>query len=265
MVASDCGDKTYLLDLLKEPVLAVQEFFALAGKAFQNIFRRPHYVDDIILQMDTIGVGSLPIVVLTGFFSGAVMALQMSRALAQYGQVGKTGTVVSVTLARELGPVLTALMVAGRNASGIASELGSMKVTEQIDAMRALGTDPVQKLVTPRLVATGVMLPLLTIIADFVGMFGGFIIAKFFLNLPPRQYWTSVWRALEWNDVTQGLLKPLVFAIVISLVGCFYGLRTTGGTQGVGRSTTQAVVVATVLVFVLDLLITKIFVSQGAS
>jgi len=265
MVASDCGDKTYLLDLLKEPVLAVQEFFALAGKAFQNIFRRPHYVDDIILQMDTIGVGSLPIVVLTGFFSGAVMALQMSRALAQYGQVGKTGTVVSVTLARELGPVLTALMVAGRNASGIASELGSMKVTEQIDAMRALGTDPVQKLVTPRLVATGVMLPLLTIIADFVGMFGGFIIARFFLNLPPRQYWTSVWRALEWNDVTQGLLKPLVFAIVISLVGCFYGLRTTGGTQGVGRSTTQAVVVATVLVFVLDLLITKIFVSQGAS
>jgi phospholipid/cholesterol/gamma-HCH transport system permease protein len=265
MVASDCGDKTYLLDLLKEPVLAVQEFFALAGKAFQNIFRRPHYVDDIILQMDTIGVGSLPIVVLTGFFSGAVMALQMSRALAQYGQVGKTGTVVSVTLARELGPVLTALMVAGRNASGIASELGSMKVTEQIDAMRALGTDPVQKLVTPRLIATGVMLPLLTIIADFVGMFGGFIIAKFFLNLPPRQYWTSVWRALEWNDVTQGLLKPLIFAIVISLVGCFYGLRTTGGTQGVGRSTTQAVVVATVLVFVLDLLITKIFVSQGAS
>jgi phospholipid/cholesterol/gamma-HCH transport system permease protein len=215
--------------------------------------------------MDTIGVGSLPIVVLTGFFSGAVMALQMSRALAQYGQVGKTGTVVSVTLARELGPVLTALMVAGRNASGIASELGSMKVTEQIDAMRALGTDPVQKLVTPRLVATAVMLPLLTIISDFVGMFGGFVIAKFFLNLPPRQYWSSVWRALEWNDVTQGLLKPLIFAVVISLVGCFYGLRTTGGTQGVGRSTTQAVVLATVLVFVLDLLITKIFVSQGAS
>ena len=261
MVASDCGDKTYLLDLLKEPVLAVQEFFALAGKAFQNIFRRPHYVDDIILQMDTIGVGSLPIVVLTGFFSGAVMALQMSRALAQYGQVGKTGTVVSVTLARELGPVLTALMVAGRNASGIASELGSMKVTEQIDAMRALGTDPVQKLVTPRLIATGVMLPLLTIIADFVGMFGGFIIAKFFLNLPPRQYWTSVWRALEWNDVVQGLLKPFIFAIVVSMIGCFYGLRTTGGTQGVGRATTQAVVAATILIFLLDLLITKIFVS----
>jgi len=237
----------------------------LAGRAFRNIFLRPHYWDDVALQMDSIGVGSLPIVALTGFFSGAVMALQMSRALAQYGQVGKTGTVVSVTLARELGPVLTALMVAGRNSSGIASELGSMKVTEQIDAMRALGTDPTKKLVTPRLLATGFMLPLLTIIADFVGMIGGFIIAEFYLGLSPRQYWTSVWRALEWNDVVQGLLKPLVFAVVISLIGCYYGLRTTGGTQGVGRSTTQAVVAATVIIFILDLLITKIFVFQGAS
>jgi phospholipid/cholesterol/gamma-HCH transport system permease protein len=254
-----------LLDLLKEPVLAAQDFFMLVGRAFRNIFRRPHYWDDVALQMDSIGVGSMPIVALTGFFSGAVMALQMSRALAQFGFVGKTGTVVSLTLARELGPVLTALMVAGRNSSGIASELGSMKVTEQIDAMRALGTDPIQKLVTPRLLATSFMLPLLTIIADFVGMIGGFMIAEFYLGLSPRQYWSSVWHALEWNDVAQGLLKPLIFAVVISLIGCYYGLRTTGGTQGVGRSTTQAVVAATVLIFILDLLVTKIFVYQGAS
>src|ERR1035438_3846033 len=179
MVASECGDRIYLLDLLKEPVLAAQEFFLLAGRALKNIFRRPHYGDDIALQMDAIGVGSLPVVVMIGCFSGVVMALQMSRALSQYGQVGKTGTLVSLTLVRELGPVLTAIMVAGRNSTGMASELGSMKVTEQIDAMRALGTDPVQKLVTPRLIATCVMLPLLTIIADFVGMIGGFIIAKF--------------------------------------------------------------------------------------
>ncbi|HXB66641.1 MAG TPA: ABC transporter permease [Candidatus Acidoferrales bacterium] len=254
-----------MLDLLKEPVLAAQDFFMLVGRAFRNIFRRPHYWDDVALQMDSIGVGSMPIVALTGFFSGAVMALQMSRALAQFGFVGKTGTVVSLTLARELGPVLTALMVAGRNSSGIASELGSMKVTEQIDAMRALGTDPIQKLVTPRLLATSFMLPLLTIIADFVGMIGGFMIAEFYLGLSPRQYWSSVWHALEWNDVAQGLLKPLIFAVVISLIGCYYGLRTTGGTQGVGRSTTQAVVAATVLIFILDLLVTKIFVYQGAS
>jgi phospholipid/cholesterol/gamma-HCH transport system permease protein len=246
--------------MLKEFVLSVQEFILLTGRAIRNIVRRPHYGDDIALQMDAIGVGSLAIVAITGFFSGAVMALQMSRALAAYGQVGRTGTVVSITLVRELGPVLTALMVAGRNASGIASELGSMKVTEQIDAMRALGTDPVQKLVTPRLIATAFMLPLLTIIADFVGMFGGFVIAQIFLGITPKQYWSSVWQALDWRDVGQGLLKPFIFAIVIAMIGCYYGLRTTGGTQGVGRSTTEAVVAATVLIFILDLLITKIFI-----
>src|SRR3954468_184225 len=211
MVASESGDRIDLLDLLKEPVLAVQEFVLLAARALKNIFRRPHYGDDIILQMDAIGVGSLPVVVMIGAFSGAVMALQMSRALSQYGQVGKTGTLVSLTLVRELGPVLTAIMVAGRNSTGMASELGSMKVTEQIDAMRALGTDPIQKLVTPRVIATCVMLPLLTIIADFVGLIGGFIVAFFMLNLTSSQYWTTAWQALEWNDLAQGLIKPFVF------------------------------------------------------
>jgi len=155
-------------------------------------------------------------------------------------------------------------MVAGRNASGIASELGSMKVTEQIDAMRTLGTDPLQKLVTPRLIATGVMLPLLVIIGDFVGIFGGWVICHFVLALPSKQYWITAWQALDGMDVCEGLLKPFLFAIVIALIGCFYGLRTTGGTQGVGRATTQAMVMATVLVFVLDLVVTKIFVSQAA-
>src|SRR5437870_90297 len=233
----------------------------LAGAAMRNLFRRPHYSDDVFMQMDQIGVGSLFIVILTGFFSGAVMALQMARALQQYGQVGKTGQVVAITLVRELGPALTALMVAGRNSSGIASELGSMKVTEQIDAMRALGTDPIQKLVTPRMIATAVVLPLLTIIADFVGIFGGFVVAKFVLNLEGSQYWGNVWHSLEWNDVTQGLLKPFVFSFAISLVGCYYGLRTAGGTQGVGRGTTQAVVMASVLIFILTFFITKIFVN----
>jgi phospholipid/cholesterol/gamma-HCH transport system permease protein len=151
--------------------------------------------------------------------------------------------------------------VAGRNASGIASELGSMKVTEQIDAMRALGTDPVQKLVTPRLIATATMLPLLTVIADFVGMCGGFLIAQLFLGIPAKLYWTTVWQALTWpDDIVFGLLKPLVFAVAISMIGCYYGLRTTGGTQGVGQSTTQAVVAASVTVFFLDLMLTKVFI-----
>ena len=250
-----------MLDFLKPPVAAIQDFFGLAGLALRNVFRPPHYTDDIALQMDIIGVGSLPIVILTGFFSGLVITMQMSRALAQYGATGQVGQIVAITLARELGPVLTALLVAGRNASGIASELGSMKVTEQIDAMRALGTDPIQKLVTPRMIATCVMLPMLTIIADFVGLVGGFVIASLTLGQSASQYWTSAYQALEYNDVVQGLLKPFVFAFVISLVGCFYGLRTSGGTQGVGRATTEAVVVASVWVFVITALLTRIFVN----
>lgn len=251
-----------MLDFLKGPVLAIQEFFFLAGKAVKNIFRRPFYWSDLFVQMDTIGVGSLPIVILTGFFSGAVMALQMSRALSTYGAKEQTGVVVAITLVRELGPVLTSLMVAGRNASGMASELGSMKVTEQIDAMRALGTDPVQKLVVPRMLATAFTLPLLTIIADFVGLFGGYLVAAGVLGITGTQYWTSAWQALEYSDIVQGLLKPFVFAFAISLVGCYYGLNASGGTQGVGRATTQAVVMASVLIFVLTLFITKLFVGE---
>jgi phospholipid/cholesterol/gamma-HCH transport system permease protein len=250
-----------LLDILKPPILAFQEFFVLAGRAFQNIFRKPHYFDDISMQMDTIGVGSLPIISLTGFFSGAIMAMQMSRALSRYGASGEVGTIVAITLVRELGPVLTALLVAGRNSSGMASELGSMKVTEQIDAMRALGTDPIQKLITPRLIATAIVLPLLTIIADFIGLIGGYLVACPLLRLTTAsQYWSSAWRALEYNDIAQGLLKPLAFAVIVSLVGCYYGMRTTGGTQGVGRSTTRAVVVASVWIFVLTFFIGKLFV-----
>jgi phospholipid/cholesterol/gamma-HCH transport system permease protein len=253
-----------LFDFLKTPILKLQDFIVLSGRAFFNLFRRPHYFDDIAIQMDIIGVGSLPIVMLTGFFSGAVITLQMSRALNQYGAQGQVGQIVAITLVRELGPVLTALLVAGRNASGMASELGSMKVTEQIDAMRALGTDPTQKLVTPRLVATMLMLPVLTIIADFIGLVGGYIVACVMLSLTtPSTYWTSAYQSLEYNDIAQGLIKPLVFAVIIALVGCYYGMQTTGGTQGVGRATTQAVVVASVWVFVLTFFIGKFFVQLG--
>ena len=248
-----------MLDFLKSPVETFQDFIVLSVRAIRNIFRSPHYVDDIFQQMDVIGVGSLPIVVIIGLFSGVVMTMQMARALQQYGAQGQVGQIVSISLVRELGPVLTALLVAGRNASGIASELGSMKVTEQIDAMRALGTDPIQKLVTPRLIATAFVLPLLTIIADFIGLIGGAVIAYALLNISLSQYWTAAWMALEYNDLVQGLLKPFVFAVVIALVGCFYGMRTTGGTQGVGRATTKAVVVSSVWIFFLTSMITRFF------
>ncbi len=259
-------ESTYdVLDFLKGPVQAIQNFFELTGRALRNVTRRPHYYDDIRIQMDKIGVGSIPIVLLTGFFSGAVMALQMGRALGQYGQTGKIGNVVSIILVRELGPVLTSVMVAGRNSSGIASELGSMQVTEQIDAMRALGTDPIQKLVTPRMIATAVMLPCLTVIDDFIGLFGGWVVSKTIYALPSLEYWSNTWRALVWNDLGQGLIKPFIFSFAVSLIGCFYGLRTSGGTQGVGRATTQAVVAASVTIFILDFFIGKFFVSAGAT
>jgi phospholipid/cholesterol/gamma-HCH transport system permease protein len=249
-----------VFDILKGPIVAIQEFYLLTGRALRNVGRKPRYGDDIKLQMDALGFGAIPIVVLTGAFSGAVMALQMGRALQQYGQTGRTGTVVSIILVRELGPVLASLMVAGRNASGIASELGSMKVTEQIDAMRALGTDPIQKLVTPRMIAMAIMLPCLTVIDDFVGMIGGWLIGKLIYDLDFLQYWSQTWRALAWSDVVQGLLKPFIFSFVISLIGCFFGLRASGGTQGVGRATTQAMVMASVAVLVLDLFLGLIFV-----
>ena len=250
-----------MFDILKRPVESFQDFIILSARAYANVLRTPHYVDDIFIQMDVIGIGSLFIVVLIGLFSGLIMGSQMARALATYGAQGQIGPIVSLTLIRELGPVLVALLVAGRNASGIASELGSMKVTEQIDAMRALGTDPTQKLVTPRLIATAVTLPILTIIADYLGLWGGYIIARFKFDIRFGQYWTPAWQILKYNDLVQGLVKPFVFAMIIALVGCFYGMRTSGGTEGVGRATTKAVVVSSIWIFVTTFFIGQIFIN----
>ncbi len=246
---------------IKDQLLSLQDFTLLLARAFQNIFRRPFYYDDVLQQMDTIGVGSLPIVMLTGFFTGAVMALQLSATLAQYGQIERTGDLVSISLVRELGPVLSSLMVAGRNASGMASELGSMLVTEQLDAMRALGTDPMKKLVTPRLLATMIMNFFLTIVADICGIFGGFVYAVLAIGLDARQYWSSAFYALDFHDLVQGLTKPVFFGIIVALVGCYYGLKARGGTQGVGRATTQSVVTASLLVIVSDFVISRLLIT----
>ena len=250
-----------MLDFLKKPVASFQDYLLLAGRAFVNVLRSPHYYPDVSLQMDIIGIGSLPIVLLTGIFSGGIIALQMARALATYGAANQVGSIVSITLVRELGPVLTALLVAGRNASGMASELGSMKVSEQIDAMRALGTDPIQKLVTPRLIATALMLPCLTVVADAIGLFGAYLVSVPLLGIiTSSQYWSTSYHDLVYNDLLQGLLKPFMFGILISTVGCFYGLRTSGGTQGVGRATTQAVVASSIWIFIVTFVIDKAFV-----
>jgi phospholipid/cholesterol/gamma-HCH transport system permease protein len=155
-------------------------------------------------------------------------------------------------------------MVAGRNSSGMASELGSMIVTEQIDAMRALGTDPMKKLVTPRIVATVFMLFFLTIISDLVGLVGGLAIAKLLLQLDARQYWYNAWETLVFQDVFMGLIKPVIFGFIIATIGCFYGMNARGGTQGVGRATTQAMVAASVLILAMDLIVTRLLMATLA-
>ncbi len=244
-------------DFAKQKVAAIQDYAILSWRAIANIFSAPRYWADIYTQMDSIGVGSLPIVVLTGFFTGCVLALQSATALKQFGAISMTGNLVSLSMVKELGPVLTGLMISGRNASGMASELGSMKVTEQIDAMRALGTDPVRKLVTPRLYATIFMLFFLTIVADAVGTAGGAMVSVTLLNLNPSSYFHSSVRALEYADVVQGLTKPIFSGFIIATVGCFFGMTTKGGTQGVGRSTTQAVVVSSVFIIIVDFLVSR--------
>jgi phospholipid/cholesterol/gamma-HCH transport system permease protein len=242
---------------LKQKIAAVQDYSILCWQAISSIFSRPRYWADIYTQMDSIGVGSMPIIVLTGFFTGCVLALQSATALTEFGAISMTGSLVSLSMVKELGPVLTGLMVSGRNAAGMASEIGSMKVTEQLDAMRALGTDPVRKLVAPRLIATVFMLFFLTIIADAFGIAGGALMSVTILGLNASTYLHDSYRGLVHGDIVQGLTKPLFSAFIIATVGCYFGMKTTGGTQGVGRATTQAVVVSSVFIIIVDLLVTR--------
>jgi phospholipid/cholesterol/gamma-HCH transport system permease protein len=242
-------------------IASVQEYSILCGRAIGNIFSQPRYIADTFTQMDSIGVGSLPIVVLTGFFTGCVLALQAATTLKQFGAINMTGRLVSLSMVKELGPVLTGLMVSGRNASGMASELGSMKVSEQIDAMRALGTDPIRKLVTPRLVATVFMLFFLTIISDACGTAGGGLVSVVLLRLSGASYFHTAYQTLIFGDVVEGLVKPIFSGFIIATVGCYYGFRTTGGTRGVGQSTTQAVVTSSVFIILVDFLVTQLMIA----
>src|SRR5664279_756902 len=212
-------------EIAKDKVEAVQDYSLLAGRSLSNIFARPRYYADTLLQADSVGVGSLPIVILTGFFTGAVLALQTSSTLQQFGSLSLTGKLVSLSMVRELGPVLTGLMVAGRNSSVMASM---------------------------------VMLFFLSIISNLVGLTGGFVISYLLLGLDPNQYWTTAYQALRFGDVFMGLCKPVFFGFIIASIGCYYGLSAKGGTQGVGRATTQAVVAASVLILVSDFFITRL-------
>jgi phospholipid/cholesterol/gamma-HCH transport system permease protein len=246
---------------LKRAALEVQEYVRLTGAAIHGAVTRPVYRHDVVEQFDAIGVASLTVVLLTGFFTGAVLALQSGLTLDQFGARPVVGRLVSASMIKELGPVLTGLMLTGRVGSGIAAELGSMVVTDQINALRALGTDPVRKLVVPRMVAGIVMAPVLTVVADFVGILGGWIVARFQLQVASGLYWSSILQALYMEDVWMGLIKPFILGFVIVTIACHVGLRTSGGTQGVGRSTTMSVVAGSVAVIAVDFFVTRVLIS----
>ena len=246
---------------LKRALLEVQEYVHMVMQVGRGLVTRPVYLRDTIEQLDVIGIGSLTVVILTGLFTGMVLALQSGLTLDQFGARSVVGRLVSASMVKELGPVLTALMVTGRVGSGIAAELGSMMVTDQIAALRALGTDPVRKLVIPRVVAATLMVPVLTVISDALGIFGGMLISVTQLQVAGSIYWTNVFEGLYLQDVWMGLIKPLVLGFVLATIGCHVGLRAKGGTQGVGRATTNAVVAGSVAVLVVDFLITKILIA----
>jgi phospholipid/cholesterol/gamma-HCH transport system permease protein len=232
----------------------------MAGQLFREA-RRPWEGSEIIRQMDALGVQSIAITNLTALFTGMVLALQIAYALAQFGGKFFIGRVVVLAVCRELGPVLTALMVAARCGAGITAELGTMAVTEQVDAMRALGASPVRKLVLPRVVAVTAMLPVLTMLTDFLGMLGGLFIAVLEIKIGAGFYLSTVMQSLHSNDILHGLFKTPVFGFEIAMIGCYNGLGATGGADGVGRATTIAVVLASITVLATDFFLTKIFLS----
>lgn len=249
-----------LQNWVKAGLLEVQEYLRMVGRSGRALVTRPFYYRDVVEQFDIIGVGSMTVVLLTGMFTGMVLALQSGFTLDQFGARSMVGRLVSASMVKELGPVLTALMVAGRVGSGIAAELGSMMVTDQIAALRALGTDPIRKLVLPRILAGLIMVPFLTCISVAVGLFGGWIITITQLKVSSGVYWNSVVLGLYMQDVWMGLIKPFFLGFVIVSIGCHVGLRTGGGTQGVGRATTNAVVASSVAVLVVNFLVTKLLI-----
>jgi phospholipid/cholesterol/gamma-HCH transport system permease protein len=245
---------------LKKAALEVQEYVRLVTSTFAAVFTRPFYRHDVVEQFDLIGWGSLTVVLLAGLFTGMALASQSGLTLDQFGATPVVGRLVSASMIKELGPVLTALMLTGRIGSGIAAELGSMAVTDQINALRALGTDPLRKLVVPRVLAGIFMAPALTIVSDFIGILGGWVIARYQLQVSSSLYWASITKGLYMDDVWMGLSKPFVFGFLIATIACHVGLRTTGGTAGVGKSTTVSVVAGSVAVIAGDFFVTQIFI-----
>jgi phospholipid/cholesterol/gamma-HCH transport system permease protein len=231
----------------------------LTGQTFYHALTPPYNLRLLVAQMDHIAVRSVSIVSVAGLFVGLVLALQTAYGLSRFGATGTVGLIVGLSMVRELGPVVTAILVGGRVGSGFTAELGSMRVTEQIDAMRALGVNHIKRLVVPRVVLTMLALPILTIIASTLGVYGGMMISQYEFHVDYHVYFNSLTGYIRVADMLSGLGKTVVFGLLIAVIGCHNGLRTRGGTEGLGRTTTRTVVTASLSVFVSDFFLTKFF------
>lgn len=247
----------------------VLSFLATVGRltmfttsGVSHCFRPPFYPRIIIRQMVEIGYYSLPVVGLTGVFAGMVLALQSYTGFARFSAEGAIANVVVLSITRELGPVLAGLMVAGRIGAAMAAETGTMRVTEQIDALTTLSTNPMKYLVAPRLIAGVTMMPFLVLIADIIGVFGGYLVAVYKLGFNPSIYLQNTWDFMEFHDVMSGLIKAAVFGFIVTLMGCYHGYHSKGGAQGVGAATTNAVVSAAIMILCFDYILTEIFFAK---
>lgn len=233
-----------------------------AGRSIYAAVRPPYYVGMIFRQMLEIGYYSLPVIGLTALFTGAVLALQSYSGFSRFNAESSIATVVVLSITRELGPVIAGLMVAGRIGAAVAAEIGTMRVTEQIDALTTLSTNPFQYLIAPRIVAGIIVLPLLVLVADSIGIFGGYLVSIHKLGFTPHTYLHSTFEYLETKDVMSGLVKASVFGFIITLMGCYHGFHSRGGAQGVGTATTNAVVTASILILLANYLITELFFAR---
>ncbi len=247
-----------MIGTLKRLFLTLQEYYILALKSPFGIFSRPHYIDETIEQMDYAGAGSLFIIILVSLFIGMALSLQISAELSSLGLKMYTGKIVGVSIIREIGPVAIALSFAGRVGSGMASELGSMVLGHQVDILKVFGIDPIKKLVTPRVVASLIMLPALTVIGDAISLIGGYFIAVFVSHQSSPFYWSQIREILNFENVFSGVAKPFIFGYLISTISCYMGLSTSGGARGLRRSTTMAVVLSTIFIIISDFVLTRI-------
>ncbi|MGH9361409.1 MAG: MlaE family ABC transporter permease [Thermoanaerobaculia bacterium] len=238
--------------------LEVGRFFVMLWRTLVWTIRPPYDWRELLRQMVRIGVDSVPVVLLTAMFTGMVMALQIFNVLQRFNAEGYVGSIVALSMVRELAAVLSALILAGRAGSAMGAELGSMRVTEQIDALEVMATDPIHYLVVPRVWAAVLTLPLLVVLADAIGIYGGYLVSVVLMGANPVVYMENTFRFMELNDFTSGLIKAAVFGLLVAVIGCQKGYYTTGGAEGVGRSTTASVVLASICILIADFFLTKL-------